>query len=286
MYNQSITHLNRGAVIIVVDCSMSMQEQTYLNNICMSKISAVSVVCNFLIDELLERATRLGQVRNYYDIAVIGYHGDNVESMLEVKTPNNFVSIERLAETKPEHQSLSFEQHTADGQLADARFTLHEWVKPTAGGKTPMFQALATVYNMVDKWCSKPENRLSFPPIVFHITDGEFNDCSESDLLNIARSIRETKTKDGNTLLINIHLSSHNELQSEIFPSEGSSSHLSPHYNLLYNMSSTLPEQLSMLVSSISKPSGCGPYRGMAYNASASELLTILNIGSESINLA
>ena len=89
-------------------------------------------------------------------------------------------------------------------------------------------------------------------------------------------------TKDGNTLLINIHHISHNELQSEIFPSEGSSSHLSPHYNLLYNMSSTLPEQLSMLVSSISKPSGCGPYRGMAYNASASELLTILNIGSES----
>lgn len=286
MYNQPITHLNRGAVIIVVDCSMSMQEQTFLNNICMSKIKAVSVVCNYLIDELLERATRLGEVRNYYDIAVIGYHGDSAESMLAINTPNNFVAIDRLAEIRSEPRTMNFEQRVGDGRITDANFTLHEWIKPEAGGKTPMFQALSTVYNMVDMWCAKPENRLSFPPIIFHITDGEFNDSTESDILNIAHSIRKTSTEDGNTLLINIHLSSNNDHQSEIFPSEGSSTHISPHYNMLYNMSSTLPEQLNSLVSSISKPSGSGPYRGMAYNASACELLTILNIGSESINLA
>ncbi len=88
MYSKPITHLNRGAIVIAVDCSMSMQEHTFLNNISMSKIEAVAVVCNYLIDELLERATRHGEVRNYYDIAVLGYSGDEIQSLLPTTSTN------------------------------------------------------------------------------------------------------------------------------------------------------------------------------------------------------
>ena len=72
MYSKPITHLNRGAILMVVDCSMSMQEQTLLNRVPMRKIEAVATLCNYLIDELLERAKRHDEVRNYYDIAVLG----------------------------------------------------------------------------------------------------------------------------------------------------------------------------------------------------------------------
>lgn len=290
MYSKAITHINRGAVIVLIDCSMSMQERTQLNNLKGSKIEIVSIVCNCLIDELLERAKRHDEVRNYYDVAVIGYSGDDVVSMLPIQTANNFVAIDRLAEIAPEPRNMIFEQLLDDGRTIDARFTLREWIKPEAHGKTPMFQALATVYKMVEAWCAKPENRQSFPPIIFHITDGECNDANDSDLINIAHSIREVSTEDGKTLFINIHLSSHYSLPGEVFPSEtlpAASRHIerSRHYITLYEMSSTMPKELNSLISTIAKPSAIGPYRGMAYNASPYELLTILNIGSESINL-
>lgn len=287
MYSKPITHLNRGAILVVVDCSMSMQEQTFLNRVPMRKIEAVATVCNYLIDELLERAKRHNEVRNYYDIAVLGYSGTDVRSMLAVDTATGFVAIDRLAEVAPEPRTIVFEQHTDDGRTTDAKFTLREWIKPEAHGKTPMFQALSRVYNMVEAWCAKADNRHSFPPIVFHITDGECNDATDADLINIAKSICGTKTEEGNTLLINIHLSPYDELPSEIFPTEISATNLSPHYRTLFEMSSILPEQLNALVASIAKPaSSGGGYRAMAYNASPCELLTILNIGSESINLA
>ena len=287
MYSKPITHLNRGAILVVVDCSMSMQEQTFLNRVPMRKIEAVATVCNYLIDELLERAKRHDEVRNYYDIAVLGYSGADVRSMLAVDTATGFVAIDRLAEVAPEPRTIVFEQHTDDGRTTDAKFTLREWIKPEAHGKTPMFQALSRVYNMVEAWCAKADNRHSFPPIVFHITDGECNDATDADLINIAKSICGTKTEEGNTLLINIHLSPYDELPSEIFPTEISATNLSPHYRTLFEMSSILPEQLNALVASIAKPaSSGGGYRAMAYNASPCELLTILNIGSESINLA
>ena len=286
MYSKPITHLNRGAILMVVDCSMSMQEQTLLNRVPMRKIEAVATVCNYLIDELLERAKRHDEVRNYYDVAVLGYSGADVRSMLPIDTATGFVAINRLAEVAPKPRTIVFEQHTDDGRTTDATFTLREWIKPEAHGKTPMFQALSRVYNMVEAWCAKADNRESFPPIIFHITDGECNDATDTDLINIAKSICNTSTEEGNTLLINIHLSPYDELPSEIFPAELSSANLSPHYRTLFEMSSTLPEQLNDLVATIAKPASGGKHRAMAYNASPCELLTILNIGSESINLA
>jgi uncharacterized protein YegL len=264
---------------------MSMQEQTFLNNIMMSKIEAVAIVCNFLVDELMERATRLDEVRNYYDIAVIGYSGDCVRSMLPHTDHNNFIAIDRLAQEAPTPRSINFEQRNERGYCADAQFTLREWIKPEAHGKTPMFQALSVVYRMVEEWCSKPDNRLSFPPIIFHITDGDCNDAEDNDLRSIAQSIRSVATQDGNTLLINIHLSPYDEAPSEIFPTEGKGPNPMPHYALLYDMASTIPQQLNHLVSTIAQPAGPGPYRAVAYNTSPCELLSILNIGSESINL-
>lgn len=286
MYSQPITHLNRGAIVFVIDCSMSMQERTFLNNVPMTKIEAVTTLCNYLIDELMWRATRHGEVRNYYDIAVIGYHGDTVESMLPIATHDNFVTITRLAEQTPTQRSRCFEQKTEKGYTVDNSFTLREWIKPEADGLTPMFQALSVVYSMVDKWCSKPENRLSFPPIIFHITDGECNDASDTELIEIANSIRKTSTEDGETLLMNIHLSPYADIPSEIFPTDGVPTTQSAHYATLFHMSSIMPDKLSALISTIAKPAGSGPYRGFAFNASPCDLLTILNIGSESINLA
>lgn len=284
MYSQAITHINRTAFIIAIDCSASMQEKTLLNTHLLSKADAVATVCNYIIDELMARATRGGEVRNYYDIAVVGYTGSSVVSLLSDDN-NGFVAISELAKRAPELETRSFDQVNDRGMRTSADFALRPWVKPMAEGRTPMYAAFVHIYEMVKSWCSKLENRHSFPPIIFNITDGEANDAHPKKLISIARNITETGTYDGNTLLINIHLGAKYESQSEIFPSDADFKPLSQYHLMLFLMSSLMPKELEPLLSTIVTHTSPPPYRGLAYNASPCELLSILNIGSESINI-
>lgn len=284
MYSQPITHTNRTAFIIAIDCSSSMQFNTQLNSHLMSKAEAVAMVCNYLVDELLARATRGGKVRNYYDIAVIGYTGSDVVSLLSDNI-DEFTPITELAKRAPKTTTLTFNQINEEGTTTSADFALREWVKPMAEGRTPMYAALAHIYKMVKEWCSARENRESFPPIVFNITDGEANDASTKQIVSLARNITELGTLDGKTLLINVHLGSSEGQQSEIFPSESDFRPLSQYHLMLFLMSSLMPKEMEPLLSTIITHSSPAPYRALAYNASPCELLSILNIGSESINI-
>lgn len=285
MYSQTITHLHRTAFIIALDCSTSMQGMTYLNNKQMHKADAVAIVCNYIIDELLARATRGGEVRNYYDIAVIGYNGQDVLPMIP-ENVNEFISISTLATRAPMPREYRFDQRLDNGLSTTANFVLRDWIKPVTEDFTPMHTALTHIQGMVSRWCSKIENLDSFPPIVFNITDGECNDATSDELIKAARSITQTGTNDGNTLLINIHLSSNPNSQSDIFPSDADYHAESEYQMTLYRMSSLMPRTMEPLIEEIGTHRGKGPYRGMAYNITPSELLAILNIGSESINLA
>ena len=83
MYTQSITRAHPTAFILLIDASGSMSEPIRFHGRSMTKAEAVAAVTNELLFELIERARREDGVRPYYDIAVLGYGGDNeVRSML------------------------------------------------------------------------------------------------------------------------------------------------------------------------------------------------------------
>jgi hypothetical protein len=282
MYSQAITHLHRTAFIIAIDCSSSMQETTMLNNKEMRKAEAVAIVCNYIIDELLERATRRSEVRNYYDISVIGYQQHDIAPII----PDNcykFISISELSHQAKRHKAWCFTENSSE---ENPDFLLREWIKPTAMGLTPMHTALTHIYTLLNDWCSKQENRNSFPPIVFNISDGEANDATPAELIEIAEQIRQTGTEDGNTLFINIHLGKLNDVASEIFPSDGDFVPQSEYQLTLFRMSSLMPKELESIIDEVTTHKGQRPYRGAAFNVTPGELLNILNIGSESINIA
>jgi urease gamma subunit len=77
MYTQSITRAHRTAFILLIDGSGSMAEEVLFRGKLISKAEAVATITNELIFELMERARRAEGVRDYYDIAVLGYHGDD-----------------------------------------------------------------------------------------------------------------------------------------------------------------------------------------------------------------
>lgn len=75
MYTQSITRSHRTAFILAIDQSGSMAEKLLFRGRQTTKAEAVAEVTNRLLFELIERARRSDEVRDYYDIAVLGYSG-------------------------------------------------------------------------------------------------------------------------------------------------------------------------------------------------------------------
>ena len=83
MYSQVITRCHRTAFVIAVDQSSSMQGETTVDGRRMSKAEAVALITNSILEELLLRASHSSGLRNYYDVAVIGYADERVYSLIE-----------------------------------------------------------------------------------------------------------------------------------------------------------------------------------------------------------
>ncbi len=280
MYSQEITRRHRTAFIIALDQSTSMQEQVRFGRLRMSKAQAVAYTANVLITELIDRSRRKDGVRNYYDIAVVGYSDDEVRMLL---SQDGFVSVKNLAERIPEAVTLSFEESMPDNSAAMVKHHIHPWIEPKAEGNTPMYEALLRIREMVEEWCEQEQNRESFPPIVFNITDGEASDCDDNELRYAAEMLRRTGTGDGTTLLINIHLSTDLLQPSMVFPMAEELHSANRYARLLADCSSIMPDSFNAEIGKLKLSASTPPYRGMGYNASVIELLSIINIGSRSI---
>ena len=284
MYSQPITHQHRTAILFLVDCSISMLQPAQIGNIVRPKIEIIKLICNNMIDELVLRAKRGKEIRNYYDIAAIGYYRGRVESLLPGDS-NGFIAVDRLAEMAPMPKTIYIDQYDSNGFVINAPITMHEWINPRAAGSTPMLEALAYTHILIEKWCRNLDNRYSFPPMVFHITDGAYNDAEETAMIEIASRIMQTHTEDGNTLLFNIHLSTtYPDNFHKIFPHAKRFTTDRPDRAVLYKMSSIIPKELEPFIAQLLGLKHKGPYRGVAYNSSPMEILSILQIGTQSVN--
>lgn len=277
MYSQAVTQQHRSAFVVMIDRSSSMQGEVCINGVMMTKGEAVVMICNYLIDEILIRSVRGGEFRDYFDFAILGYGNNQVTSLL---TPTiGFVSSRYLVNNQPPTADYHFQCRDTDNTF---NLTLHQWIKPEARGNTPMLSALRHTLHLVQKWCSQAENRDSFPPMVINITDGEFTDNDEAELLDTATQIKCCATSDGATLLINIHLSSQEGAAQVIFPTEQEFVATNSEEELLFAMASKLPETFKSAIDEFKHCTTEGNYRCVAFNATAVEILSILDIGTES----
>ena len=281
MYEQEITRQHRTAFVIAIDQSKSMIEDVSFNGECMSKAKAVARITDNLINELILRAYREEEVRDYYDIAILGYADDEVYPLID---PNRyFIPVTELNKYKPKQTTIIIERLLPDGSLHQHKEDCNIWISPKAEGNTPMYEAMMQIREIVSEWCLKPQNAESFPPIIFNITDGECSDCTPPELRAITEQIRNLATADGNVLLINIHLSSGVNSSAVIFPSQDEIDPDNHYMRLLADCSSIMPEAFTPLIRSQRGILAIPPFRAMSYNASLSELIAMLNIGSRSI---
>jgi hypothetical protein len=281
MYSQEITRRHRAAIVIAIDQSCSMGGYMELNGWRLSKAEAVSMVTGSLIDELIMRSCRDGGYRYYYDIALIGYSGDEIYPLFgrEIK----FYPITMFAEQEVEKIAYALDHKSFNRGVVPIHREVSQWVKPKAVGATPMCKMINTVTTIVAEWCAKEENCDSFPPLVFNITDGEASDANYDMLRSAAYRLRNTGTTDGKTLFMNIHISAESNHERIVFPSSQEVPIEIRHAHLLMDMSSVLPEQLHSYIRDNRRHFSKPPYIAMSYNASMSELVTALNIGTRSL---
>lgn len=277
MYTNPITRLHPTAFVVLIDRSGSMKEKITFAGSEMPKSRAVALVANSFIDELLYRARRENGVYDYYDIAVLGYSGDGVESL--VSSAGEFTSPSRLAARKVHREQITRERMLPSGRSVMAVTEQNMWITEKAAGITPMCGAMREGLALVEKWSCRKSNATSYPSTVINITDGEASDGEGESVRAIAARIRNTSTADGNTLLINIHLAKSDGGRPVLFPS--SSDMLPPHRyaRLLYDISSEMPGNYHDVIAAM-RPGAVAPFRGMAYNSPVGDLVAMMNIGS------
>ena len=146
MYSQPITRLHRTAFVLMIDRSGSMAEELVFCGRRIPKAEAVAEVANGLLFELIQRATRTDGVRDYYDIAVIGYDGDGVRSLL---SPEHwFVPVSELAARETPLRTVTVERTLPSGERTLHDVTAPCWITPSSRGTTPMYEALCRVQEL------------------------------------------------------------------------------------------------------------------------------------------
>lgn len=276
-YSRTVTRQHRTAFILLLDISGSMQDVIEHEGRIMTKGESMVDVANKIIEELYFRAYYEGELRNYYDVAVISYSGRGVISLLDNKEPlqpitnfngnsRDWINLKCLTPL-----NISDDYH-------GSKITLSPM------GYTPMYEALYIVHELVNEWCSRPENYDSAPPSIYNITDGHATDGNFRDIIYMSEKLMSLSTNDGNALMFNIHLSSMSESQKILFPTERELiHHPNAYFRAMGLASSPMPDNFKELIHKIRGERSDETYRGVGYNISVVDMIAMMNIGTLSV---
>jgi hypothetical protein len=266
-YTKKVDSLNPGCFIFLLDQSDSMNYPAYGRS-GLSRAHALANAINDLLVNLIRRCTkeRDEPPRHYFDIGVFGYSGTTAQSLLGGQLAGR--KLVSAAELK--NAPLGTEER--HGAL------LPVWVQPFGAGVTPMCAALKLGGGVAHAWArSHPD---SFPPIVINITDGMATDNdAEADTEVWATRLQSIRTNDGNLLLFNIHISGISDT-SVVFPDSPQLLAVSDlHAQLLFRMSSELPEIMLRAAGRLGLTVGPGA-RGLVCNGSIDAVVFALEVGT------
>lgn len=252
-----------------------------------TKSEEVADAINRLIKNIVIKCTKSDGVRDYYEIGVIGYGGDDlgthVGSALQGDLEGReLVPLSEIADHPARIENREKKISDGAGGIVTKTIRFPIWLDPVHEGGTPMSEAMKRANSILSNWVD--EHSDSFPPIVINITDGEW---TGEDPRDAAEDLKSLRTSDGNVLLFNIHISDDTrdgEKNQKIeFPHDPAT--LPNDYaKALFNLSSPLPNYMQ----SIARQEGLriSEYsRGFAFNADMVSLVRFIDIGTRPINL-
>jgi hypothetical protein len=279
-YSAEISRATPAFFLFLLDQSFSMDEP--IGGSETRKCDALADTINGWINNMTIRAAAAGGIRDWMDVAVVGYtsaadNADDVRlgSCLPGELANSAWQPISALQAQPLRLKDSVQKifDSDAGEMIEMPVQVPVWIEPTILGATPMCTALEYSRQIVEQWINL-DHQECFPPIVIHITDGE---SSDGNPVEAASNLKQLKTNNGNLLLLNCHLSmlAADKIMFphsiEVLPD--------PFARDLFEMSSVLPEPMYQRALADGFPLQPGS-RGFVFNADMVSLLQFLDMGT------
>ena len=255
MYTAEINRSNPALILFLIDCSYSMSE-TY-GSTGKTKGEYLAEITNNSIDQIILSCEKGDEIRAYFEIGVIGYG----------KTPEHLVPVQTIIDLA--NNPTKMKKTKIDGVEVEQPAWLED---PTREVNTDMKSGFAEAKKVLNDWIDG--HKSSFPPVLIHVSDGEWTSGSPVDT---AQDIMTNSfTDDGNCLIMNIHISNDTG-DVQTFPDAEPGG--SEHSQGLFQMSSVLPD--SFLSRAQEKyPSVVAGARAYMFNANPEDLSRFFDIGT------
>lgn len=275
MYEAAIDRKNPCAFVFLVDQSGSMSDINENNR--PLAVEVADCINRFLYD-IVTLCTKSEGIRDYFDIAVIGY-GENgcYNAFKGVLGSGIMHSIGEVGNNPLRIEERIKKVSDGAGGILEQNVKFPVWVEAVSSGGTPMFDAFKSAANELVNWCDMHQD--SFPPIILNITDGE---PTGEDPEPIAEQVKNIATNDGNVLVFNAHITK-SSINKILFVSDESTLP-TDNAKRLYRMSSKLTDIMKRTATQQGFSTNENT-RGYAYNADMVSLVTFIDIGSRAGNL-
>ena len=279
-YTAQITRNTPTAFIFLVDHSVSMQNETTLFGEKMTMAEAAARIVNMQINELVLRCIKSNEVRHYYDIAVIGYDEEAYSDWKGVLEGRDFVSPEELRDNPYRKIVTREEKRTRKGTVIKEVEKV-QWIEANCDGSwTHVHKAFDRAKRLLTEWMKEHHEKDCYPPTIINITDGWFNGASKDYVLQQANELKSMFTNDGNVILFNIHITDEDTIESIACPIMKEELNNDEYAEMLFDMSSLLPERYNADISRCLNDNRDGRHRAMGVNADATTLIKLMDIGT------
>jgi len=279
-YTAQITRNTPTAFIFLVDQSVSMKRTTNLYGEEISLAEAVARIVNNQIYNLILRCIKMDDVRHYYDIAVIGYGHEVYSGWNGTLEGRDFVSPEEIKNNPYKKIVVREEVRTRKGtQIKEIE--KNQWlVAKCDGQRTHVHKAFGRAKLLLENWMKDHHEKDCYPPTIINITDGHFTDTTREQLIQQTNELKSMFTNDGNVLLWNIHITP-NSVEQVLLPVGKSELKGDKYSELLYDMSSLLPERYNAdIESKMNIAAGDVRHVAMSVNVDTSRLMQLMDIGT------
>ncbi len=276
-YTAEISRTNPSCFLFLIDQSGSMDDPFAAGELQRKKADGVADAINRLLQNLVIKCAKSEGVRDYYHAGVLGYGSSVGPAFAGSLAGKELTSISEIAENPARVEERTKKVDDGAGGIIDQTVKFPIWFDAVARGGTPMCEALRRAQSILSTWVT--EHPDCFPPIVINITDGESTD---GDPTPVAEAVRHVASSDGETLLFNVHLSSHSASPIEFPDNEAG---LPDKYaELLFRTSSILPSYMQNVARQEGYSVSDGS-RGFVFNADMVSVIRFLDIGTRPSNL-
>lgn len=270
-YTAEISRTNPTCLLFLIDQSSSMNEP-FGGRPGQKKSEGVAEAINHLLQNLVLKCAKSTGVRDYFQVGVIGYGAHAKPILVGTSDARPLLPISAIANAPLRVEQRKRVIGERDGKPVEQTSRFPIWFEPVAGGKTPMNAAMELAKEIIGGFLKMYPD--CFPPLVINLTDGQPTDANP---LTAAQAVKNLKSRDGNVLLFNGHLSS-TPAKPIAFPA--TENDLPDVYSkLLFRMSSILPA--SMVATANDEGYDVkGLARGFMFNADLVAATRFLEIGT------